>query len=75
VDEVFGMSISLLFLPVNNKTIVIGFVLFRVFDIVKPFYIRRLEKIKGGIGVMADDLAAGVYANIVLQLLTRTHII
>ena len=75
VDEVFGMSISLLFLPINNKTVVIGFVLFRLFDIIKPFYIRRLEKIKGGIGVMADDLAAGVYANIVLQLFVRTQLI
>ena len=75
VDEVFGMSISLLFLPINNTTVVIGFVLFRLFDIVKPFYIRRLEKIKGGIGVMADDLAAGVYASIILQMLTRTNLI
>ncbi|HSY61375.1 MAG TPA: phosphatidylglycerophosphatase A [Cytophaga sp.] len=75
VDEVLGMSISLLFLPINNTTVLVGFVLFRVFDIVKPFYIRRLEKIKGGIGVMADDFAAGVYANILLQLLTRTHLI
>ena len=75
VDEVFGMSISLLFLPINNKTVIIGFVLFRLFDIIKPLYIRRLERIKGGIGVMADDLAAGIYANIVLQLLTRTHLI
>ena len=75
IDEVFGMSISMLFLPINNKTVVIGFILFRLFDIIKPWYIRRLEKIKGGIGVMADDLAAGVYANIILQLLTRTHLI
>ena len=75
VDEVFGMVVSLLFLPINNKTVIIGLVLFRVFDIVKPWYIRRLEKIKGGIGVMADDLAAGIYANVILQLLIQTKLI
>jgi phosphatidylglycerophosphatase A len=46
----------------------LGFLLFRLFDIFKPFPIRRLEKIKGGIGIVLDDLLAGVYANLVLRL-------
>jgi phosphatidylglycerophosphatase A len=75
VDEVFGMAVSMLFIPINYTTLVIGFILFRLFDIFKPLYIRKAEKFKGGIGVMADDLAAGIYANLILQLLTRTNLI
>jgi phosphatidylglycerophosphatase A len=48
--------------------VVVGFVLFRVFDIWKPFPLRRLEKLKSGFGVMADDVGAGVYALIVLTI-------
>ncbi len=69
IDEVAGMCISLLFIPLNLFTLVAAFILFRFFDIVKPFYIRKLEKIKGGLGVMLDDVAAGIYANLFLQLL------
>lgn len=67
IDEVSGMGVTLLFLPINLLTLSIGFVLFRFFDIVKPLYIRRLENLKGGWGVMLDDLAAGIYSNIILQ--------
>ncbi|WP_299825661.1 phosphatidylglycerophosphatase A [uncultured Pontibacter sp.] len=69
IDEVAGMMISLLFIPLSISTLVIGLLLFRFFDIVKPLYIRRLEKVRGGWGVMLDDVVAGVYANIILQLL------
>jgi phosphatidylglycerophosphatase A len=48
---------------------VIGLVLFRFFDIAKPLYIRRMEKLNGGWGVMLDDVLAGIYSNIVLQLI------
>jgi phosphatidylglycerophosphatase A len=75
VDEVFGMAITLLFIPLNYKTIIIGFILFRLFDIFKPLYIRKMEKFGGGIGVMADDLLAGIYANILLQIITRTNLL
>ncbi|WP_242917854.1 phosphatidylglycerophosphatase A family protein [Pontibacter liquoris] len=68
IDEVAGMCISLLFIPVTGATLLAGLVLFRFFDIVKPLYIRRLEKLRGGWGVMLDDVAAGIYANIILQL-------
>ena len=67
IDEVMGMTVSLLFLPINFATLAIGLVLFRFFDIRKPLYIRKLEDLKGGWGVMMDDLLAGVYANILLQ--------
>ncbi|MBN9482106.1 MAG: phosphatidylglycerophosphatase A [Bacteroidetes bacterium] len=69
IDEVAGMFLSLLLLPVNFQFVVAGLILFRFFDIAKPLYIRRTEVFPGGWGVMLDDLLAGVYANIVLQLL------
>jgi phosphatidylglycerophosphatase A len=75
IDEVFGMTISLLFLPINFITIVFAFVLFRFFDILKPLGIRKAEKLKNGWGVMADDLIAGVYSNILIQVLIITNII
>lgn len=68
VDEVAGMCITLLFVPLKPVYLVIGFLLFRVLDICKPLYIRRMEKLPGGWGVMADDILAGIYANAILQL-------
>jgi phosphatidylglycerophosphatase A len=67
IDEVAGMCIALLFVPVSLSNVCIAFLLFRFFDIVKPLYIRRLENLKGGWGVMADDALAGIYANLVMQ--------
>ncbi|MGF7078427.1 phosphatidylglycerophosphatase A family protein [Mucilaginibacter sp. UYCu711] len=69
IDELAGMFISVLFVPVTIPYILIGFILFRFFDILKPLLIRRLEALPGGWGVMADDVLAGVYANIVLQII------
>ena len=71
IDEVFGMMITLLFLPINFTTLIGGFILFRFFDIAKPLYIRKMENYKGGWGVMMDDFLAGVYANILLQVIIR----
>lgn len=68
IDEVAGMCITLLFVPLKWQYTLIGLVLFRFFDILKPFGIRKLEKLPGGWGVMADDVLAGIYANIILQL-------
>lgn len=68
VDELIGVWIALLWIPITWQNLLAGFILFRFFDIAKPLYIRRLEKIKGGWGVMLDDVAAGIYANIVLQI-------
>jgi phosphatidylglycerophosphatase A len=69
IDEVAGMFISLLFVPVTIPYIIIAFILFRFFDILKPLFIKQMEKLPGGWGVMMDDILAGVYANIVLQLI------
>jgi phosphatidylglycerophosphatase A len=55
--------------PANLYFLLAGLVLFRFFDIVKPLYIRRMEALPSGTGVMMDDVLAGVYANIVLQII------
>ncbi len=67
VDEVMGMLITLWMIPVGWVGAVIGFLLFRVFDIIKPYPANRLEALHGGVGVMADDGMAAVYANLALR--------
>jgi len=69
LDEVVGMLITLLFIPVGISGALAGFVLFRIFDVIKPFPAGRLESLHGGLGVMADDAMAAVYANISLRVL------
>ena len=69
LDEVVGMLITLAFIPVSLSGALIGFLLFRVFDVIKPFPAGRLENLHGGFGVMADDAMAAIYANIVLRLI------
>ena len=71
IDEVAGMLLSLVALPVRLDVAIAGFFLFRLFDITKPFPARTAERLPGGVGVMADDLVAGLYANLVGQLLWR----
>lgn len=68
IDEVVGMCITLWFLPVRWPYLFAGWLLFRFFDISKPLYIRKMEDLAGGWGVMMDDVLAGVYANLLLQL-------
>lgn len=68
IDEVTGMCCTLLFIPLRWQYVVCGLVLFRFFDIIKPLYIRRMEALKGGWGVMMDDMLAGIYSNLILQL-------
>lgn len=67
IDEVAGMMITLAFLPYDGATIITGCVLFRFFDIVKPLGIRRAELLPRGMGVMADDVLAGIYAQLILR--------
>ena len=67
IDEVLGMLITLALIPAGWTAMVAGFLLFRVFDIIKPFPADRLEKLHGGFGIMADDAMAGVYANLALR--------
>jgi phosphatidylglycerophosphatase A len=70
IDEVAGMMVTLAFNPVTGFAwLAAAFVLFRASDIIKPFPVNRLERLPGGLGIMADDLAAGVYANLALRLL------
>ena len=68
IDEVAGMLVTLLAVPVGFTGAVVGFFAFRLFDIVKPFPARQAERLPGGWGVMIDDLVAGVYAQGLLRL-------
>ena len=67
IDEIAGYLVAMFLVPAGLWYAVAGFFLFRLFDIMKPFPLRRLEKISGGLGVMLDDIGAGIYTNIVLQ--------
>ena len=69
IDEVVGMLITLAFIPVGWSAALAGFFLFRVFDVIKPYPAGRFEQLHGGLGVMADDAMAAVYANLCLRLL------
>lgn len=69
-DEIIGFGITMLWLPLHWQTLLLGFVLFRLFDIVKPWPISWLDKkVHGGVGIMLDDVVAGVFALVALQLL------
>jgi phosphatidylglycerophosphatase A len=68
IDEVAGQIIALIGIPLHWKYLLAGFILFRSFDIVKPFPLRRLERLPGGTGIMMDDVGAGLYALVLLQL-------
>ena len=69
IDEIAGLLVTFMGLPFTLQSAVFGFVIFRVFDILKPFPIRLLEsKLSGGSGIVFDDVLAGVYANLVLRL-------
>jgi len=73
IDEVAGMWISLLFIPLTVPRLLAGLLLFRLLDIYKPFLIRRAEKLPGGLGVMMDDVLAGLCANVLLQVLVKFY--
>jgi len=68
IDEIAGMAITLFLVPWTVTSVVFGFLLFRIMDIIKPFPIRRLESaLSGGWGVVGDDVLAGIYAHVVLR--------
>ncbi len=71
IDEVAGMLIALSFLPYDIRLVIIGFLIFRLLDTFKPYPACALESLKGGAGVMADDIVAGLYTNIILQIVLR----
>lgn len=67
IDEVLGMLVTVAFLNVNLTGAVVGFLLFRVLDVIKPPPAARLENLHGGPGIMFDDLMAGVYGHLVMR--------
>jgi phosphatidylglycerophosphatase A len=69
LDEVAGMLITLALLPVNIYGAIVGFLVFRLFDVVKPWPANRLEALPGGLGMMADDAMAGIYGNVAMRVL------
>jgi phosphatidylglycerophosphatase A len=75
IDEVLGMMITLAFLPNDIAYIITGCVLFRFFDIVKPLGIRKAESLPRGVGVMADDVLAGIYAHLILRAIVTAKLL
>lgn len=75
IDEVAGQLIALIGVPLAWKTFLTGFILFRAFDIVKPPPVRQLEKLPEGIGIVLDDLAAGVCAFVLMQLILHSGLL
>ena len=69
IDEVAGFSVALFLLSPSWLNLILGFLLFRLFDISKPFPIKRLERVKGGFGIVLDDLFAGIYVNLALRMI------
>lgn len=71
IDEIVGMWISLILLPKTLPAVALAFLLFRGFDIIKPYPARQLEQIPDGWGIMFDDVLAGIYANVATQIIYR----
>lgn len=71
IDDFNGMLIALLCLPSRPVFCLIAFAVFRLIDITKPYPIRKIEKLKGGLGIMADDVIAGIYSNIIIRLFLK----
>lgn len=69
IDEFAGMLITFYLVPINFLYLVLGFVLFRLYDIFKPYPIKKLQKLPAGWGIMVDDILAGLYARIVLYII------
>lgn len=75
IDEVAGQFIAFLGVPLSWNSLLTGFILFRVFDIVKPPPVRRLERIPDGAGIVLDDIGAGIYALLIMHLLLHLGIL
>ncbi|MFH1678176.1 MAG: phosphatidylglycerophosphatase A [Candidatus Omnitrophota bacterium] len=70
IDELSGILVSFLGIPVEDKlTLLIGFILFRAFDVIKIYPANRLDRLRGGVGIMGDDIIAGIYTNIILRII------
>jgi len=71
IDEVSGMLLALIFIPYDIKLLILAFILFRILDTLKPYPAGRLENLPASIGIMGDDIVAGLYANVILQVVLR----
>jgi len=71
IDEVAGMLLSLIFIPYDIKLVIIAFIIFRILDALKPYPAGTLQNLKGSLGIMSDDIIAGLYTNIILQVVLR----
>ncbi|HQP09874.1 MAG TPA: phosphatidylglycerophosphatase A [Candidatus Omnitrophota bacterium] len=71
IDEVAGVLVALFLLPLNWPVVITAFFLFRAFDMFKIYPVNKFEQGKGGLGIMADDLVAGLYTNLVMQIAVR----
>ena len=73
IDEVSGIFLVYFMIPLNGMNLLLGFLLYRVLDIIKPFPARYLERLPGSLGIMSDDLLCGLYSNLILQILLKFH--
>ncbi|MBI4417266.1 MAG: phosphatidylglycerophosphatase A [Ignavibacteriales bacterium] len=71
IDEVLGMWISLFLVPKSLSAAVVAFFIFRILDIIKPWPARKFDSLRGGMGIMMDDVVAGVYTNLLVHLIVR----
>ncbi|MDP3789078.1 MAG: phosphatidylglycerophosphatase A [Candidatus Omnitrophota bacterium] len=71
IDEACGMLLALYFVPFSSFSVILGFFLFRILDILKPWPAKQMEKLTGSLGVMFDDIIAAIYANFILQIIFR----
>ena len=70
IDEIAGMVVTFIGLPFTLTTAVLGFILFRILDILKPFPISTIDqRLSGGLGIVADDVVAGIFANVIVRIL------
>jgi phosphatidylglycerophosphatase A len=69
IDEIAGFQVAMLPVTITGLHLLVGFVLFRIFDILKPFPLRDLQKVSGGLGIVLDDIAAGIYVGAVMWVL------
>jgi phosphatidylglycerophosphatase A len=67
IDEVVGIAVATMLLPSRLLERIMAFALFRLFDVTKPFPVRQAERLSGGLGIVGDDLVAGIYANLAVQ--------
>jgi phosphatidylglycerophosphatase A len=75
IDEIAGFLTAMFMVPSGLFFIVSGFVIFRAFDIMKPWPLKRLQELHGGLGVMLDDVGAGIYTNVLLQMAVHVKLI